>query len=322
LERLPSATLDVLPPSARVSGEPGRMAVRSLPCRSLPAATVRQRIVDVAVQEWGYFGFIVLDQTEADEDEDDGAPRRGRRGRGWGRADAPRVAASIAGYWAVTPEGSWIVGDQNRAWNGPAGASARWEYPWSAAFISWVMCEGGLAETRQFQRAVAHHAYIDQAIRAQGATASPAAYVAHEPGEVPVAPGDLLCTARRPEYRSLAERRRQMGQGARTHCDVVVKVDDQSRRILAVGGNVRGSVSLKMLPGTPMASGLRPARAEEMPGGRTIFAHLSLRAGPLQADAFDRTPTLKALGCAVGPVIAAQRTVRALVAADRLACGD
>jgi hypothetical protein len=325
VDRLPLTKLDVTPPSARVVGEPGSMRVRSLPCRTLPATAVRQRLVDVAVQEWGYFGFIVLDQTEDDEEDEGGgfAARRERRGRGWGRADGPRVAASIAGYWSVTPEGSWIVANQNRAWNGENGAFARWEYPWSAAFISWVMCEAGLGETSQFQRAVAHHTYIDQAIRASGASAAArAAYVAREPGETSVRTGDLLCTARRPEYQSLAERRRQMGQGARTHCDLVVKVDEPGGRILAIGGNVRGSVSLKILAGVGMPGGLRPARAAEMPGGRAVFAHLALRTIPLQVDAFDASPTLRALGCADGASVVAQRTVAPLVAASRLACGD
>ena len=44
-------------------------------------------------------------------------------------------------------------------------------------------------------------------------------------GPAPVAPGDLLCSGRRPAYTRLAERRTQMGEGARTHCDIVVKVD-------------------------------------------------------------------------------------------------
>jgi hypothetical protein len=324
VERLPLAKLDVTPPSARVAGEPGSMRVRSLPCRTLPNSAVRQRLVEIAVQEWGYFGFIVLDQTEDDEEDEGGfAARRERRGRGWGRADGPRVAASIAGYWSVTPEGSWIVANQNRAWNGPNGAFARWEYPWSAAFISWVMCEAGLGETARFQRAVAHHTYIDQAIRASAPSAATrAAYVAREPGETPVRTGDLLCTARRPEYQSLAERRRQMGQGARTHCDLVVKVDDAASRILAIGGNVRGSVSLKILAGVRMAGGVRPTRAAETPGGRAVFAHLTLRTNPLQTEVFDDSPTLRALGCTDGASVLAQRTVAPLVAASRLACGD
>ena len=78
-------------------------------------------------------------------------------------------------------------------------------------FVSWVMCEAGLGSPDQFQRAVAHHTYIDQAIRARDMRTSRAAYAAFNPGEAVIAPGDLLCSARRPAYRTLADRRRQMG---------------------------------------------------------------------------------------------------------------
>jgi hypothetical protein len=47
----------------------------------------------------------------------------------------------------------------------------------------------------------------------------------------------------------------QMGVGARTHCDVVVKIDEPAGRIHAIGGNVGRAVSLKLF--------------REVPGGRT-----------------------------------------------------
>ena len=147
----------------------------------------------------------------------------------------------------MTPKGPGSSARQNERWNGPDGIAARWNAPWSAAFISWVMCEAGLGTTSQFQRAIAHHAYIDQAIRARDGRAPQAAFAAYDAGETAIAPGDLLCSSRRPAYRTIAERRRQMGVGARTHCDVVVKVDEARERILAIGGNVRGVVSLKLL---------------------------------------------------------------------------
>jgi hypothetical protein len=283
-DRLPPTQLDVVPPSARVVGLPGTMTLRQAPCRMLPTAGVRRRLVDLAVQEWAFFGFSVFDQTDVDEERDpndDPGPRRRRR---VDPTEAARVASSIAGYWATTPEGSWIVGRQNEAWTDADGLSARWRYPWSAAFISWVMCEGGLGSTAAFRRAVAHHTYIDQAIRSRDG-GEPGAFVAYDAGEVAVEPGDLLCSARRPAYRSLAERRRQLGTGARTHCDIVVKVDEGSGRILAIGGNVRGSVGLKLLP---FAAPRGPAR----------FAHLKLRAPSIGPDALDTAPTITALGCA------------------------
>jgi hypothetical protein len=278
--------LDILPPSARVSGVPGSMSVQSRDCRVLPAAGARTRIVDVALQQWEFFGSRISDYSEVEDDADDPAPGqrlpavalaqvdRGRRPR-LSPEEAARVAPSIAGYWAVTPEGSWIVARQNDRWNGEDGIAARWNAPWSAAFISWVMCEGGLGTTAQFQRAIAHHAYIDQAIRARDGRAPQAAFVAYDAGETMIAPGDLLCSSRRPAYRTIADRRRQMGVGARSHCDVVVKVDEARQRIHAIGGNVRGVVSLKLFPAVRTAG--RPLRVGSGDEDRPMFAHLKLR---------------------------------------------
>ena len=256
----------------RVRGEPGAMSVQAAECRTQPAAHVRKRIVDLALQEWTFFGSRITDPAETEDDPPlfFGAGRRPRLTP----AEAARVAPSIAGYWAVTPEGSWIVARQNDRWKGDDGVAARWNAPWSAAFISWVMCEAGLGTPALFQRAIAHHAYIDQAIRARDGRAPGAAFIAYDAGETAIAPGDLLCSSRRPAYRTLAERRRQMGVGARSHCDVVVKIDEPAARIHAVGGNVRGVVSLKRLPAVRAPGGLR---VEIFDPDRPVFAHLKLR---------------------------------------------
>jgi hypothetical protein len=310
LDRLAHDVLDVTPPTARVSGAPGSMTLRQRACRSLPTSDVRRRIVDVAIQEWGFFGFPIRDEaaTSAVEwaraIESDGD--RAFFWRGFfprlSDEEATRVATSVAGYWAVTPEATMMVKRQNAAWSAPDGP--RRADPWSAAFISWVMCEAGLGDAARFQRAIAHHAYIDQAIRARQGSAAQAAFVAYDAGETSIVPGDLLCSARRPVYRTLAERRRQLGVGARTHCDVVVKVDEPAARIYAIGGNVGRAVSLKLLRATRGAGGhLQAAALDE---GRPVFAHLKLRSGTIDADAFDNSPTVKALACA-GPTMASLR---------------
>ncbi len=296
LDRLSSELLDIVPPTERVSGAPGEMTIQQRACRAFPAENIRRRIVDAAVQEWGYFGFSVVDQTLPDAAYP-GASRGFDRPPRLGWTESARVADSIAGYWTVTPDGSWILERQNTAWRGPSGEGARWRDPWSAAFVSWVMCEGGLGESSQFQRSIAHHVYIDQAIRARDEGEAQAAFEAYDVGETTIQPGDLLCTARRGAYRTLDERRAHLGIGARTHCDIVVKVDEASDLILAIGGNVRGSVRLKLWPaerseGRP----LYPMDQSRIPGGRAVFAHLKLRAEPVEADALDNSPTIKALG--------------------------
>ena len=287
LDRVSADVLDVVPPSARVTISQGG-------CRTTSTTDVRRKIVNVATQEWGYFGFSVVDQTSQDPERS--SPRSIRRPPRLAPWENLRVADSIAGYWTVTPDGSWILERQNRIWRGPSGPSSRWRDPWSAAFISWVMCEGGLGETDQFRRSIAHYVYIDQAIEARDDGVPDAAFEAYDVGEADVEPGDLLCTARRSAYRTLDERREHLGIGARTHCDIVVKVDESNERFLAIGGNVRGSVRLKLWPAFRHQSGpLQPEDQSMIPNGRAVFAHLKLRAEPIEPDALDNSPTLEAL---------------------------
>jgi hypothetical protein len=319
VERLPAEQLNVLPPSARVSGEPGRLTVQSRPCARNDGEQLRRRIVDIAVQEWAYFGFSVQDETDPENWARNRRPRSAlseaelaamRAATEARIIEAQRVVDSIAGYWAATPDGSWIINRQNDAWVRSNGQQARWVQPWSAAFISWVMCEAGLGESSAFRRAIAHHAYIDQAIRARDNGDRSAAYVAYDVGEVPVAPGDLLCTARRPAYSSLADRRRQLGDGASTHCDVVVQIDEDSDRFLAIGGNVRGTVGLKLLPATRNAAGaLEPA-----PAARTVFAHLQLQADVDQQVTLHGSPTMATLRCNGAAASLAQEPLAQLLA--------
>jgi hypothetical protein len=295
VDRLPSEILNVAPPSARVRGTPGGMTVQSTPCRTASLEGARRRIVDVAVQEWAFFGFPVVDRTDISVTA---ARRTGPRRRGWLAADeASRVATSIAGYWAVTAEGSWIVDRQNDEWEGPEGLAARWNAPWSAAFISWVMCEAGLGEMSQFHRSIAHREYIDQAIRARDGMDAEAAYVAYDAGEAQIEPGDLLCNARASaNYRMLADRRSDVGRFAPTHCDIVVKIDERAGRIFVIGGNVEQSVSLTILPlrrdGEAYA---KPVDDSIIDGARTVFAHLKLRADRVEPNALDNSPTVRAL---------------------------
>jgi hypothetical protein len=314
-QRLPREVFDVTPPSERVTGDPGQMSMHPLACRNMPLAQIRRRIVDIAIQEWGFFGFSIVDQTDFDNDiplegmlalyRGLGAfpasftpLRRGGRFPALPAEETARVASSVAGYWAATPRGGAMIARQNQEWNGPRGMAGRWADPWSAAFVSWVMCEAGLGEGGRFQRAIAHWTYIDQAINARDGRTSEAAFVAHELGEEKIVPGDLLCSGRRPAYRSIAQRRRQLGVGARTHCDIVVNVDEANERIFTIGGNVRRSVSMKLFSAVHDASGnLRPANPPDSGDMRPLFAHLKLRADPIALNALESSPTIEALDC-------------------------
>ena len=273
-ERLPRDRLDVMPPSERVRGEPGDMQVIDRSCRQYTGADIRQRIVDIASQEWAFFGHSVIDMTIQEElDRNNGRLPRFWRTDWMNEDEAYRLADDVAGYWAAAPDSSWIVNKQNQRWR-QLGITARWRDFWSAAFISWVMCESGLGQPEQFQRAIAHHTYIDQAIRARDGLEPAAAYTAYDIGEQEILPGDMLCRGSRPEYRNLDERRAHMGQGARTHCDVVVELDSARQQIKVIGGNVRGSVRMKILPGAKSEMGHLTPRPY---GGRHMFVHLLLK---------------------------------------------
>ncbi len=294
-QRLPINQLDVMAPSERVGGAPGNLAPVQRQCLASTTQASRRRIVDVAVQEWGYFGFNVVDQTGPEPPRPAG-PRPRRRTPWLNPGESERVAESIAGYWSITPDGPWIIDRQNALWRGPDGIGARWRDPWSAAFISWVMCESGLATSGKFAVAIAHHTYIDQAIRERDSGSGAAAYRAFEVGETIIEPGDLLCSAWRHAYRSLDDRRRNIGEGVRSHCDIVVHIDPSGDRILAIGGNVRGTVSLKLLyaPVVRKAGNAAEPLHETVGRGRsTAFAHLKLLAPSLNGPALLGTPTVR-----------------------------
>ncbi|MGB4247747.1 MAG: DUF2272 domain-containing protein [Pseudohongiellaceae bacterium] len=311
LPRLSTEQLDVTPPSARVTGTPGSMRIIDRSCRSLPLSDVRRRIVNAAAQEWAYFGFSIDEQAAIQPPPSS----QRRRGPGMSSEDATRLADSIAGFWAATPESDWILERQNQNWE-TNGTGARWRDAWSAAFISWVMCESGLGDTAQFKRAIAHHTYIDQAILASDGRDTSAVFTAHEPGTREIVPGDMLCRGSRPAYRTIAERRAQLGVGARTHCDIVVKVDESNGKIMVIGGNVRGSVRLKVFPA--VRDGSEPLRPLG-DNGRILFAHLSLKADAIEGEALDNSPSVQMLACSAPQAMSAM-PLAAAITLPRPAC--
>jgi hypothetical protein len=112
---------------------------------------------------------------------------------------------------------------------------------------------------------------------------------------VAIMPGDLLCNSRGGvNYRNLADRRRDLGRYVGSHCDVVVRVGEDT--VAVIGGNVLNGVSLTLLP-LVEGQGAYPAvlSGADLDGARTMFAHLSLQADPVEATALDASPTIRAL---------------------------
>ena len=310
IARLPRDVFDVIPPAERVQGERGAITVYQPACRVGAVKDARRRIVDIAVQEWAVFGFQTIDATNAETrllprgvvpDRINPALTAPRIVRQFPRLgaleDNPRLDTTIAGYWSATPEGPRILAEQNRAWSALGSTPINWIEPWSAAFISWVMCEAGLGDMAQFRRSSAHRVYIDQAISARDGNAPDAAFVAYDAGEARIDPGDLLCRSRDgTDYAHLADRRQEFGMNGATHCDVVVKMDARADRVLVIGGNVFQSVSLTILPLTrDRAPFPHPIDKSIIDDAITIFAHLKLRAESIEASALDNSPAIRAL---------------------------
>lgn len=245
------------------------MQLQTAECRQFPAEESVDRLIALILQEWAWFGFPEY-QERSSEPPAPGEERI-RRPR-VSEAEAARIATTIAGYWAATPGGSWILGRQNEQWEGPDGIGARWRDAWSAAFISWAMCESGVSSAADFKRSIAHHSYIDQAIVALEDPDARSAYRAYDIGQMQIRPGDMLCTGSRPEYANLAARMAQLGEGARTHCDIVVGLDAHTDQLLTIGGNVQSLVRLKRMDWADREAGI-PLD----PGGSPFFAHLSIQ---------------------------------------------
>lgn len=309
-QRLPRETFDVIPPATRIEGRRGSYRVVQPGCRVGPLGPhTRRRIVDIAVQEWAVFGFQTLDLITTERrllpsgpvqiipdslNPETGADRLARRTLRLGQwEDEGGVLSTVAGYWSATPDGAEVIRKQNSAWNSSFGDSIGWLEPWSAAFVSWTMCEAGLGERETFRRSIAHWEYVDQAIE-ERATPGRGAYEAFDLGEQEVVPGDLLCNARgSASYRTLAERRPDLGDYAPLHCDIVVKTDAAQGAIMVIGGNVLNSVSLSVLKAETVDGRLRPLSDDTLPGARRWFAHLRLKTGPIEANALDRSPTVR-----------------------------
>lgn len=220
------------------------------PCAAAPQTGLRQRLVDLAAQEWARFGYPIARRAG---DASAHFPELAERDLSIApyNENDPLLLGAIGGYWAalsgvassgVADTGGHEIAERNQTWARTAREMRRndgWRTPWSAAFISWVMCEAGATP---FARSWAHRDYVDAAIAAADG-AAPHLYHARAPDRAP-AVGDLLCS-HRAEYRAdLAARREEPGALGDMHCDLVVAINTNARAILAIGGNVENGVTL------------------------------------------------------------------------------
>lgn len=264
-------------------------------CPAAEPGDLRQRLVDLAVQEWARFNYPR--SRRADEDElrriFPDLPRAYAEDPYTERD--PIMLQAIGGYWAVlrgvgsgriADTGRHEINTANALWRRAAReyrASPGWSTPWSAAFVSWVMCEAGVDG---FARSWAHRDYVDAAIAASDDRVRHP-YRAYEADRIPLI-GDLLCSSR-DEYgpKQLADRRDNPDDEAMMHCDLVVAIDAPSGLILAIGGNVDNAVSLIPYRIVATEEGARVrsvCRDEPVCSDERLFAVLALDAPASEAS--------------------------------------
>jgi hypothetical protein len=134
--------------------------------------------------------------------------------------------------------------------------------PWSAAFISYVIRQSGVA-ANAFQFANAHRAYIYDAFAASMAEQANGAgdrlYRACPLATTKPRPGDLICAQREPSLADASEEvvreriRAELAGGTdarsvrRAHCEVVASIDAGARKVYSIGGNVNQAVTARKL---------------------------------------------------------------------------
>lgn len=217
----PSAV--IVPVEPEIASAPAEVFA-SAPAADVPAAgPLRAGIIAAAIREWEYFG----QQTVVISDGEESIPHMGI----WEDED-PEHSARINQYWRS-------VGSARLS-----GYDCR--EPWSAAFISWVMQQAGVAKSL-FPPAGAHRSYLNHVLASAGKPEVP--LLPHPIRQYQPRPGDLLCTTRGRNPPDEAPETLPVSLAMPLHCDIVVARDGQLLEV--IGGNVRNSVSKTILTLSP-----------------------------------------------------------------------
>lgn len=294
---LPVETLSIetsvspLLPDARVAiSDAGHVTVVKTGCPKEPRPSyIRQRIVDLAVSQWRRFGYPVVNRSSRFKGLTDAQLQRLvmqrvpalRLSSGAEPAVATErensVDGAIAGYWSVVDPWPSKAGDpaprsRLRYRNEHLFSSRSWNEPWSAAFVSWVLCEAG-ADDIAFPKSSSHIQFL---IDAQDMERSRLGWYRSVRPDLPapIEAGDIICSAR-----GTTDQQKISGALDSTmpaHCDIVVATDTGQGILLAIGGNVRDKVALSIISAriTPKGTVLQPNLNTSVPMPWLRILHL------------------------------------------------
>ena len=144
--------------------------------------------------------------------------------------NSPEVGAIINQYWC---DG---VGVCNFSDNQVISEGFNEEYPWSAAFVSWVMKASG---AENFPANASHSNYIIETTINREADPK-ADFTAWDISEQKPQPADIVCRKRGGSIGDNTIEYGNVPSGTPLHCDIVTRVDENS--IEAVGGNLSNKV--------------------------------------------------------------------------------
>ncbi|WP_187970098.1 DUF2272 domain-containing protein [Aquibium microcysteis] len=189
-------------------------------------------------QEWRFFGGQTYDLTGntttiGHKEQEDGFAER------------------IGVYWKDGADLSGINGTNT-------------DWPWSAAFISWVSKTAGAGA--RFRYSSQHSVYISQAIRDRSTKREDAGYWCERLNERKPMVGDIVCWARE----TGVDYDHQKGGDYKSHCDVVVEVAGDKAWV--IGGNIGNSVTRR-----PLALTAEGFLSPNQPCGETLFAIMGCR---------------------------------------------
>jgi hypothetical protein len=216
------------------------------PFARVPYETIsRDAVVAIALREWRLFGSPVADvgpQSESLANTAVSPPEKPERQQGlWQR---------VGEYWwlgldAGTTESKWSGKHDEKGAVFPPDQDDN--YPWSAAFVSYVMRIAGAGS--RFPYAPDHAHYIDIAKRQAQHKESGWIVTAERTEDYAPRPGDLVCRGR-DEASALRFDDLPAGRYFPAHCDVVVDTSTP-QQIAVVGGNDRDAVTMRHMPATP-----------------------------------------------------------------------
>jgi hypothetical protein len=173
------------------------------------------KLLEVAQAEWHFFGEQTYD---ANGHVLVGGHKEGEEG----------FYQRIGSYWAEGTNTFGIDGSNHDQW------------PWSAAFISWIMKKAGAGD--RFRYSTQHSVYIYQSIRDHQNGRAEAGFGGWRLNERKPAVGDLICWSRQ----SGIDYDHQANGSYFGHTDLIFAVKDGFVEV--IGGNVGDSVTRRPIP--------------------------------------------------------------------------